>query len=235
MTAVGTARRFWPVLILVVGLAAFFLSGAHHYLSCEQLGLHRETLVGWVAAHRILAIVGFVLAYATVIAFSVPGGLVMSIACGFLFGIVLAPIMIVIAATVGATVLFLIAKTALGDPLRAKAGPWLKRMEAGFQDNALSYLLILRLIPLFPFFVVNLVPAFLGVSLWVYFVGTFVGIIPGTIVFTTVGAGLGSVFDRGQTCTTAGILTPEIIAALIGLAILAALPVLYKKFKGRRP
>jgi uncharacterized membrane protein YdjX (TVP38/TMEM64 family) len=174
------------------------------------------------------------LLYTAAVAFSVPGGLALSLACGFLFGVVLAPIMIVFAATAGATILFIIAKTALGDPLRAKAGPWLMRMEVGFQDNALSYLLVLRLIPLFPFFVVNLVPAFLGVPLWIYVVGTFVGIIPGTIVFTTVGAGLGSVFDRGQTCSTSGLLTPEIIAGLVGLAILAALPVLYKRFKDRR-
>jgi len=229
-----TVRRLWPLGILVLGLAGFFLSGAHNYVSCEQLGLHRETLIGWVEAHRLVAIVTYVILYTAAIAFSVPGGLVLSIACGFLFGAVLAPMMIVFAATAGATILFVIAKTALGDPLRARAGPWLKRMEAGFQDNALSYLLVLRLIPLFPFFVVNLVPAFLGVPLWIYVVGTFVGIIPGTIVFTTVGAGLGSVFDRGQTCTTAGLLTPEIIAGLIGLAILAVLPVLYKKFKNRR-
>ncbi|MCG8695320.1 MAG: VTT domain-containing protein, partial [Minwuiales bacterium] len=101
------------------------------------------------------------------------------------------------------------------------------------QENALSYMLVLRLVPLFPFFVVNLVPAFLGVKTSTYILATLFGIIPGTVVYATVGAGLGSVFDRGQTCTTAGILTPEIIAALIGLAILALLPVAYKKFKKR--
>ena len=92
---------------------------------------------------------------------------------------------------------------------------------------------MLRLVPLFPFFLVNLVPAFLGVSLRLYVVGTFIGIIPGTFVFATVGAGLGSVFDQGGEFSAAGILTPQIITALVGLAVLALIPVVYKKIKAR--
>jgi uncharacterized membrane protein YdjX (TVP38/TMEM64 family) len=134
---------------------------------------------------------------------------------------------------VGATALFIIAKSALGDFLHTRAGPWLQKMEAGFRDNALSYLLVLRLVPLFPFFVVNLVPAFLGVPLSTYVIGTFFGIMPGVFVFASVGAGLGSIFDKGETFSAAGILTPQIVIALIGLAILALIPVVYKKIKAR--
>jgi uncharacterized membrane protein YdjX (TVP38/TMEM64 family) len=167
------------------------------------------------------------------VAFSLPGGAVMSIAGGFLFGTIWGSIYILIGATLGATALFIIAKTALGDVLRAKAGPWLQKMEAGFQENALSYLLVLRLVPLFPFFVVNLVPAFLGVSLATYVLGTFFGIIPGVVVFASVGAGLGSIFDAGEAFSARGILTPQILTALMGLAVLALIPVVYKKIKAR--
>jgi uncharacterized membrane protein YdjX (TVP38/TMEM64 family) len=140
---------------------------------------------------------------------------------------------VVIGATCGATALFLAARTALGDYLRARAGSTIKRMEEGFRQNALSYLLVLRLIPLFPFFLVNLVPAFLGVSLPVYVVGTFFGIIPGTFVFALIGAGLGSVFDSMQEFSLQGALTPQVIVALVGLAILSLIPVAYKYWKSR--
>ena len=130
--------------------------------------------------------------------------------------------------------MFLVAKTVLGEALTTKAGPAMKKMEAGFQENALSYLLVLRLIPLFPFFVVNIVPAFLGVRLGTYAIGTFIGIIPGAFVYATVGAGLGSIFDRQENFSLQGILTSEIVAALIGLAVLAFLPVTYKKIRAHR-
>jgi uncharacterized membrane protein YdjX (TVP38/TMEM64 family) len=111
----------------------------------------------------------------------------------------------------------------------------MKKMEAGFRENALSYLLVLRLIPIFPFFIVNLVPAFLGVNLRTYVVATFVGIIPGTFVYALAGGGLGSVLDAGEQFDAATVLTPEVIAALVGLAVLAMLPVIYKKLRGRQP
>jgi uncharacterized membrane protein YdjX (TVP38/TMEM64 family) len=141
---------------------------------------------------------------------------------------------VLIGATLGATAVFLIAKTALGEPLKAKAGPWLDKMAAGFQENALSYLLVLRLVPLFPFFIVNLVPAFLGVRLGTYVLGTALGIIPGILVFTFTGAGIGSVLDAGETFSVSAVLTPQIITALVGLALLALLPVVYKAWQKRR-
>ena len=153
---------------------------------------------------------------------------------GFLFGSVLGTAWIVIGATAGAVGIFLAARTALGDALKAKAGPWLAKLEAGFRENALSYLLVLRLVPLFPFFVVNLVPAFLGVGLRVFTLGTAIGIIPGAFVFASVGAGLGSVFDMGGEVTAARALTPEVITALVGLAVLSLVPVVYKKSRARR-
>ena len=225
--------RLIPLLILVAGLVAFFALGLQRYLSFEVLRENRVALLSWVEQQGLVAGLIFMAVYAAAVAFSLPGGAVLSITGGFLFGTVLGALYIVIGATVGATALFIIAKTALGDFLRAKAGPWLQKMEAGFRENALSYLLVLRLVPLFPFFVVNLVPAFLGVSLGTYIIGTFFGIIPGVFVFASVGAGLGSIFDAGETFSASGILTPQIIIALVGLAVLALIPVVYKKIKAR--
>ena len=231
-------QRIVPVAALVLGAIAFFALGLDAYVTLEALREHRTLLTTFVAENAVAAPLLFMTIYAVAIAFSLPGGAVMTIAGGFLFGNFLGTGMVVIAATVGATVLFVIAKTSVGDPLRAKAGPWMKRLEGGFQENALSYLLVLRLIPLFPFFVVNLVPAFLGVSLRTYVVGTFAGIIPGTFVYASVGAGLGSLVDKqmkmGEPFSPAQVLTPQIVTALVGLAVLALLPIAYKKIKARR-
>ena len=226
-------KNFIIPLLLVLILVAFFYSGLGRYLTFETLKEHQGALKEWVRTNGALAVITYMLAYAAVTIFSLPGGLVMSITGGFLFGTVWGAFYIVVGATAGATVLFIAAKTSLGDPLRAKAGPWLQKMEEGFQENALSYLLVLRLVPLFPFFVVNLVPAFLGVSLSVYVTGTFIGIIPGSFVFASVGAGLGSIFEAGGEFSAKGILTPQVIIALAGLALLSLMPVAYKKVKSK--
>jgi uncharacterized membrane protein YdjX (TVP38/TMEM64 family) len=227
-------QRLLPLAVLAAGLAAFFLFDLDDYLTFESLREHRAWLLRQVAESAVTTSLIFVAIYIAVVAFSLPGGAVMTITGGFLFGQWLGTLYVIVAATVGATILFLAARTALGDVLRARAGPFLKKMEAGFQENALSYLLVLRLIPIFPFFIVNLVPAFLGVNLRTYVIATFVGIIPGSFVYATVGAGLGSIFDAGKAFSATSIVTPEIITALVGLAILALLPVAYKKLKANR-
>jgi uncharacterized membrane protein YdjX (TVP38/TMEM64 family) len=181
-----------------------------------------------------LAALAYLLLYVLTVTLSIPGATVLTIAGGFLFGLAWATALTVVGATIGATALFLLAKSTVGDALRARAGPWLKKMEAGFAEGALSYLLVLRLVPLFPFFVVNLVPAFLGVPLGTYVLATFFGIIPGTFVYASVGAGLGSVFEAGGDFSPADALTPEVIIALIGLAVLALVPVAYRKLARRR-
>ncbi len=129
-------RRFLPLILLALGLIAFFAFGLHNYLSFDKLNQHRETLVEFVAAHGVLAVILYLLCYATVIAFSLPGGAIMTITGGFLFGTLAGTVYTVLAATVGASVLFLAARTALGDLLRAKAGPAVRKMEAGFRENA---------------------------------------------------------------------------------------------------
>lgn len=225
--------RLLPLAILAAGLGLFFAFGLQDYVSIQALQENREFLIGFVAEQKILAVALFMLIYILAVAFSLPGGLILTVAGGFLFGAVLATATVVIAATLGASLLFLAARTALGDYLRAKAGPWLARLSDGFAENAFSYLLVLRLVPLFPFFIVNIVPAFLGVSLRTYFIGTLIGIIPGTAVFAIFGAGIGSVLDQGGDLSLTGVLTPQMIAGLVGLAILAVIPVIYKKIRRR--
>jgi len=227
-------RRLAPLAAIGGAIVLAFALGLDDYLSFQALREHRGLLMDVVHDHAVLATAAFITIYAAATALSLPGGAVLSIAGGFLFGAIFGTAWIVIGATVGAVGIFLAARTALGDALKAKAGPWLAKLEAGFQENALSYLLVLRLVPLFPFFVVNLVPAFLGVSLRVFTLGTAIGIIPGAFVFASVGAGLGSVFDMGGEVTAARALTPEVITALIGLAVLSMVPVVYKRARARR-
>jgi len=230
----ATWKRLVPLALLGAGIAAFFALGLDRYLTFDELRRNRETLTAFVDAMPILSVLLFVLVYTGAVSLSVPGAAVLTLTAGFLFGIWEGTAAVVVGATAGATLLFLSARYVLGDALRAKAGPWLARMEAGFNEDALSYLLVLRLIPVFRFFIVNLVPAFLGVSLRTFVVATFLGIIPGTFVFASIGAGLGSIFDSAQEFSLGSALTPQVITALVGLALLSLAPVVFKKIKARR-
>ncbi len=223
--------RLLPLLVLVAGIVAFFALGGADYLSFDALSRHRTDLLQWTEQNRVLAVVVFILGYAAVVAFSLPGATWMTLGGGFLFGVVGGTMMVVSAATLGAIAIFLIARYALADYFHAKMGASIRKMEAGFQDNAMSYLLFLRLVPVFPFWLVNLVPAFLGVPLRTYAIGTFIGIIPGSAVYVSVGNGLGAVFDAGGTPDMGIIFKPEILGPIVGLAVLALVPILHKKFK----
>lgn len=229
----GPWRRFAPLILIVAALAAFFLLGLDRYLSFEVLGRNRQALMDFVAANAIASAVGFIVLYAVATAVSLPGGALMTLMAGFLFGTLAASFYVVIGATIGATGVFLAARTALGDILRKRAGNTVRRMEAGFRENAMSYLLFLRLVPVFPFWLVNLVPAFLNVPLRTYVVGTLIGIIPGSVIYASVGNGLGAVFDEGGSPDLGIIFKPEILFPILGLAVLALVPAIYKKIKGR--
>ena len=231
-------RRLAPLLLLGIAIGLFFAFGLHHHFSFEWLRQNRAELVDFVARSWFLAALVYVVVYAGTTTLSLPWGALLTLVGGFLFGPVLGTVLSVVAATAGSFLLFTIAKTALGDPLRARARRSVKfavflRMESGFQENALSYLLFLRLVPIFPFFVVNLLPAFLGVSPRVYLVGTLLGIIPGTSIFSIVGAGLGKVFESGESFSLNSVLNPEIIAGLAALALLSMIPVAYKRWRKR--
>ncbi|MDF1687083.1 MAG: TVP38/TMEM64 family protein [Parvibaculaceae bacterium] len=226
--------RLTPILVLIAGLGAFFWFDLDAYLSLEVLRENRAGLGVWVAENAVLAAVVYILIYTVLVALSVPGALVATLTGGLLFGTVFGGLYTVIGATAGATIIFLAAKTALGDMLRAKASGAILKMEEGFRENAFSYMMVLRLVPAFPFFLVNLAPAFLGVKLRTYVVATFLGIIPGTFVFASVGNGLGALFEKGQDPDLGIIFAPEILLPIIGLALLSLLPVAYKRFTNKK-
>ena len=226
--------RMLPAAVLVTGLVLFFALGLDRYFDFELLQEHRNWLMGKVEELGLLAIGLYTLLYMTLTAFSIPLGGIMTIAAGFFFGTVVAASCAVIGGTLGAIIVFLAARTAIGELLRAKAGSALKRMEAGFRENAFNYLLMLRLIPIFPFWLINLVPAFLGVPLRTYAFATFVGVIPGALVYASLGNGLGAVLDAGERPNFEILLKPAVLFPLLALAVLALLPVVYKKIKGRR-
>ncbi len=223
--------RFLPIAALAVGaVLAYFLVG--DTLSLETVSENREALVGWRDRNLMTASLAFVAIYVVAVAFSVPGAIWLTIAGGFLFGTVLAAGLTVISATAGATLIFLAARSSLGAVLHERAGPWLKRVDAEVARGEISFLLVMRLIPVIPFFIANLAPALVNVRLGNFIWTTFVGIAPATAVISSIGAGLGEVLDQGGEPDIGVIFAPHILLPLLGLAALAALPVILRKLRG---
>jgi uncharacterized membrane protein YdjX (TVP38/TMEM64 family) len=227
-------RRWWPLAAIAIGIVLVFAFDIDRFASFQHLKAHHQRLAALVAAHYVQAILGYFVLYVLFVALSLPGAIWLTVAGGFLFGIAVGAILAVLAATTGASLLFLATKTSLGAYLHEHAGPWLGKVERGFADNQWSYLLMMRLFPVIPFFIANLVPAFLGVRLPIFIATTLIGIIPATIIFTTIGAGLGSVLERSTDLSLHSLLTPQVEGALIGLALLAAVPVAVKFLRRRR-
>jgi uncharacterized membrane protein YdjX (TVP38/TMEM64 family) len=227
-------RRWLPLGIIVLGIILVFAFDLDRFASLQHLREHHQRLAEFVATHYVQAWTGYLLLYVLFAALSLPGAAWLTIAAGLLFGAVAGTVVVVIAATIGASLLFLATKTSLGDYLHTHAGPWLAKVERGFADNQWSYLLMMRLFPVIPFFVANLIPAFLGVPLPVFIITTFVGIIPATAVFATIGAGLGSVLDTSADLSLRSLVTPQVEAALVGLAVLVAMPIAVKFLRRRR-
>lgn len=226
-------KRLLPVAIIAVALTAFFALGGPDYVSIESLKDNRVALSAMVADNFALVFIGFIALYALLVGISFPGASFLSIFGGFLFGALVGGLGVVVGATIGATAIFLAARYAFGDALSKKAGPYMKKFEVGLKENELTYLFILRLIPAFPFFIVNIVPALFDVKIRNYILTTFFGIIPGSFVYASVGAGVGAVFDAGQDVQLSGLmLQSKIIGPIVGLIALSLLPILYKKFKG---
>jgi uncharacterized membrane protein YdjX (TVP38/TMEM64 family) len=229
-----SAGRVVPIAVLAAGLAAFFAFDLNSYISLDALKTHQDQLKLWVDNYGVLTGVAFMAIYAVAVAFSIPGAVFITIAGGLMFGPYLATVYVVIGATIGALAVFLAARYAFQDFFRQKVGSAAKRMEAGFRENELSYMFILRLVPLFPFWLVNLVPAFLGVSVRTYVIGTLIGIIPGAFVYSLVGDGAGAVLEAGGDLNLAIIFEPRFLAPIVGLAVLACVPIVYKRIKTRR-
>lgn len=227
-------KRYLPLLIIIILMALAYISGVTETLTFENLKAHRQQLQQWVAEYPIGAPLAFIIIYAVSTALSIPGGLFLSLFGGFLYPQPYSTIYVVIGATAGATMVFLAAKTALGDILKKQAGSLINKMQKGFQDNAVSYLLFLRLVPIFPFWLVNIAPAFFGVTLSTYLWTTFLGIIPGSFVFTQAGTGLGAILDSGEEFSLHALFNNDIKIALIALGIFALLPAVIKKLRGHK-
>lgn len=225
--------RFAPMLVIVAALGGAYALGLHKSLSLETLRANREALSAFVAAQPLLALLGYLGAYLVFTAFMLPGALWITIAGGFLFGLAGGVAATVVGATAGATVLFLAARSAIGEPLRRRAGPFLKRLEAGFRENPLSYMFTLRFTPVVPFPVANIAPALLGAALPQFILTTALGIIPGVLAYTWIGAGLGAAFDAGQTPDLAGF-GRQLLPAFIALALVSIAPVLLKRLRPAR-
>jgi uncharacterized membrane protein YdjX (TVP38/TMEM64 family) len=222
---VVSAHRLVPLAVLVVAGVVFVIAGGHRYLTFSALAGNRTWLCDLVARWGYAAAALYIASYAAVIALSVPGGAILTIAGGFLFGTWLGALCAIVGATLGAGGIFLAARAGLGG-LAQRAGPFIGKLEAGFRADAFNYLLFLRLVPLFPFWLVNLVPALAGVGLPTFLLATFVGIIPGTFVYASLGGGLGRVVEQPDLTI---LFHPSVLGPIVGLAVLALIPVWYKR------
>jgi uncharacterized membrane protein YdjX (TVP38/TMEM64 family) len=225
-----SARRLIPLGLLVVAGIAFILAGGHKYLSFVALSENRDWLCSLVKSSGIVAALLYVAVYGLLVALSVPGAAVLTIAGGFLFGTWLGALCAVIGATLGATMIFVAARAGLGG-LAQRAGRFIGKLEAGFRADAFNYLLVLRLVPIFPFWLVNLVPALVGVRLPTYVLATFLGIIPGTFVYASIGNGLGDVVEEPDLRI---LFKPSLLVPIVGLALLALIPVGYKRWRAKK-
>jgi uncharacterized membrane protein YdjX (TVP38/TMEM64 family) len=223
-------RRFVPLGILVIAGALFMVLGGHRYLNFAALAENREWLCAMVTHAGAKAALTFILVYAGLVAVSVPGSVLFTLAGGFLFGPWLGTAYALTGATLGATVVFLAARAGLAG-LGARAGPWARRFEAGFRRNGLNYLLVLRLIPIVPFWLINLVAGAVGLRLGVFVLGTLVGMIPVSFIYASLGNGLGTLADEGRPPDLAILFRPSVFLPILGLALLALVPVIYKRWR----
>lgn len=230
------AGRYLPLLAiaLVAAVGAFTL---RDYLSFDTLRDNREALIAFRDSNYALTALVFVLGYVLIVAFSLPGATIATLTGGFLFGTAVGTLFNVTGATLGAVALFLAARHGLGDRLKARmeaSEGMVRKIKQGIDENQWSMLFLIRLVPAVPFFVANLIPAFLAVPLYRFVVSTALGIVPGALVFTSVGAGLGALFARGETPDLGIIFEPHILFPILGLCLLAVLPILVKAVTGRK-
>jgi uncharacterized membrane protein YdjX (TVP38/TMEM64 family) len=231
----GLIRRLPLIAILIVAAVGAFT--LRDVLTFETLAQNRERLIAFRDAHYAATVAAFMAAYIVIVAFSLPGATIATLTGGFLFGVFPGALFNVTAATVGATLIFLAARWGLGERLAARMDQGegrIQRIKRGIDENQWEMLFLIRLVPAVPFFVANLLPALVGVPLYRYVVSTFFGIIPGAVVYTSVGAGLGEVFARGEAPDLGIIFAPQVLLPILGLAALAALPIALKALRGRK-
>lgn len=223
--------RLIPALLIIVGLAAAYAAGLHRALTWEALAARQAALLAAVAAQPVASAAAYMAAYAAAVALSLPGAVVLTVSGGLLFGTALGAALAVLGATTGAVLVFLAARSALGPLLARRAGPLLDRLRPQLQRDGFAYMLFLRLVPAFPFFLVNLAAALAGVPLGTYALATLIGIIPATTVFASIGAGIGGVLAAGGTPDVGVIFSWPVLGPLLGLAALSLAPILWRRLR----
>jgi uncharacterized membrane protein YdjX (TVP38/TMEM64 family) len=242
--------RLLPLGAIILAGIAIFATGLHRAISLETLIENESALRDFIGRHWLLAIMGYAALYAGLVALSLPIGAILTMTGGYLFGLVFGACATVTGATAGAAIIFLVARSSLGEGLSRRFGPLLQRFAEGFRKDAASYLLFLRLAPIFPFALVNVAPALLGAKFSTFVWTTAIGIIPGTLAFTSIGAGLGSVIkaqiEAFRVCKAGGgtdcslsvdpstLVTREVLLAFALMAGVSLLPVLIKRVRGAR-
>lgn len=229
--------RLLPVAVVLLALVLVFATGLQRYLSLDELQRRRDDLLGLVQAHPVQSALAYMGLYLAVVALSLPGALIMTLSGGFLFGQVWGAAAAVVGASAGAVVMFLVARTALGDALRRRAeqsSGLLNKLERGIRENAFSALLTARLIPALPFWLVNVAAGLVKMPLRTYTAATVLGILPSTAIYAGIGAGLNRVFEEGGKPRLGMIFEPQVLLPLLALAALSAIPVLWKLWRGRK-
>jgi uncharacterized membrane protein YdjX (TVP38/TMEM64 family) len=216
------------LLVLAIGALAVVALGFDSGRALAALRTHHAWLVSFVGGAPVLASLLFMAVYALAVAISVPGVAVLTVIGGYLFGWFGATAYVLVATTLAATAVFVVARSAMGEPLRARAGPSLLRFTEGFRKNALSYVIVLHLVPIFPYAMVIGIPAACGVRVRTFVVSAFLGLLPGTLLLAHLGSGLGDVLRAGLPIGLGSLLRPDIVLSITGLAILALLPVAYR-------
>jgi uncharacterized membrane protein YdjX (TVP38/TMEM64 family) len=231
----GLMRHLPLMAILIVAVIGAVT--LRDYITFDTLRDNREALMAFRNDNIALMALAFIATYFLIVAFSLPGAAVASVTGGFLFGLTLGTVVNVAAASLGAMAIFLAARWGLGRSMATRIDAsegTLKRLKTGLHDNEISVLFLMRLVPAVPFFVANILPALVGVRFANFAVTTVLGIVPGAIVFTWIGVGLGEVFDRGESPDLSLLWEPHIIGPILGLAALSALPMVIKYFRGKR-
>jgi uncharacterized membrane protein YdjX (TVP38/TMEM64 family) len=225
----GAIIRWLPLAAVALALALGYIFGLHHYFSLEALRRYQASLAGFVEANAVAAAAAYVLIYVAAVAVSFPGASIFTAAGGLMFGVIVGTSLAMVSATIGATLIFLIARTSLGDFLARRAGPRMQRLREGFQDDGFNYLLFLRLMPVFPFWIVNLAAALFGIRLLPYVAATAIGILPGTFAYSYFGESLGTALEPEGSP-----LSLKLFVGLALVALMALLPVAFRKWRRSR-
>lgn len=223
----GNLKRFFPLVVIILLMVFIFATGLHKSISIEALQDNKSYLLNMVNNHAVISVLAFMGLYIVTVTLSLPIALPLSLAGGFLFGSWLGTLYVVSSATLGAIIVFIIAKTSLGSTLREKAGGMYKRIEKNMTENAIGYLLFMRLVPIFPFFLVNIVPALFNVPLRIFALTTFFGIIPGSFVFVNLGNQLGGIENPSD------LISIQTLLAFALLGFFSLIPTIYKQIKNK--